>query len=368
MLTIKFHITYPTIFLKHLKNVEAVANESDPQTWSDLYEIFLNNYGYSNPKFYKDFYLLSPKKQNLIGLFDTQTNYFKNMLSGNNGINSDYQEDTVLDMFIFQTGKKLGKKVVGLEDAIESYVPIFKLSDKEAEPDEESKSALAKLLNNRSFDNALKDYYREKNYVLLDSIYKLIISPKAHDALIVKRNIDMANSMDSIMKNNSLFAAVGAAHLGGKQGMLQLLEEKGYTVKPVISTLTNKGEELKEEFETNFPKPTLHNHSTKDGFISFKANELVYDDNNGLSSPDYTNGANLKISRVFLNNFLKKKIGLPKNLLTVCFLKTYPEKHLQKILLKPLLTKNIQFLTLPKPETISITIFILRHSKRLVFR
>lgn len=230
----------------------------------------------------------------------------------------------------FKQEKNSEKKVVGLEDAIESYVPIFKLSDKEAEPDEESKSALAKLLNNRSFDNALKDYYREKNYVLLDSIYKLIISPKAHDALIVKRNIDMANSMDSIMKNNSLFAAVGAAHLGGKQGMLQLLEEKGYTVKPVISTLTNKGEELKEEFETNFPKPTLHNHSTKDGFISFKANELVYDDNNGLSSPDYTNGANLKISRVFLNNFLKEKDWITEKSIDSLFFENIPGKTLTK--------------------------------------
>ena len=35
------------------------------------------------------------------------------------------------------------------------------------------------------------------------------------------------------MPNNSLVVAVGAGHLPGKRGVLNLLKEAGYTVEPV---------------------------------------------------------------------------------------------------------------------------------------
>jgi hypothetical protein len=36
-----------------------------------------------------------------------------------------------------------------------------------------------------------------------------------------------------MMQEKSSFIAVGAAHLGGKTGVLALLKTEGYTVKPV---------------------------------------------------------------------------------------------------------------------------------------
>lgn len=293
-------------FFEALTNVEVIANESDPQTWTNLYEMFYKNYSLDYKQLYSKFYLKPIAKNDLNDLFNTENTYFSNMLSGNNSLNSDYEEDTVLDMFIFQAGKKLGKKIVGLEDVIDSYIPIFKINDEDAKPKEENKVILYKFFKNKTFNETLTDLYRDKNIQLLDSIYKLTISEKAHDAIIVSRNKDMANSMDKVMKKQTIFAAVGAAHLAGKDGMLEILKRKGYTVKPINTKLTDKGKQIKKSLENNFPKPSLKEVETKDGIISFPVNEKYFEDKNIIVSPDFASGAALKINRKPIFNYLKK--------------------------------------------------------------
>jgi uncharacterized protein YbaP (TraB family) len=52
--------------------------------------------------------------------------------------------------------------------------------------------------------------------------------------MLTKRNKEWLNKMPEMMNNNSVFFAVGAAHLLGKNGVIQLLKDKGYTVTPVL--------------------------------------------------------------------------------------------------------------------------------------
>ena len=52
---------------------------------------------------------------------------------------------------------------------------------------------------------------------------------------IINRNTNWIPIIESYMQNKSSFIAVGAAHLPGEYGVLKLLENKGYTVKPVCS-------------------------------------------------------------------------------------------------------------------------------------
>ncbi|PKV66566.1 TraB/GumN family protein [Pontibacter ramchanderi] len=47
------------------------------------------------------------------------------------------------------------------------------------------------------------------------------------------RNKDWMTKLPAIMKEQSTFIAVGAAHLPGENGLLQLLQRAGYTVKPL---------------------------------------------------------------------------------------------------------------------------------------
>lgn len=304
---VSFHLS--DSFFKNLLGCDIVANESNPETWIDLNDLMKDNNDYNfYTKFYTEFYLFSTTKENIKNIFNNDSaRFFKSMLSGVEGEQADYQENTVLDMFIFQTGKKYKKQITGLENAKESMLSILQLVEEDAKPREENRFILSKILKNRNPNEALKEYYREKDIVMLDSIYKLMFSKKAHDALIVNRNKIMANSIDSIAKTGSLFSAVGAAHLAGNDGMIELLRRKGYIVKPIIDTFTDNGKNQKKKIEAYFPNPGFVVSSTKDKMVQMPLYKNVIEENEILGSPDFTNGGAITIKRIPLNYFLKEK-------------------------------------------------------------
>ena len=52
--------------------------------------------------------------------------------------------------------------------------------------------------------------------------------------LLGKRNPEMANAIDNIMKDNKIaFVGVGLLHLLGAQGLPQLLRQRGYVVEKI---------------------------------------------------------------------------------------------------------------------------------------
>ncbi|MCO5260937.1 MAG: TraB/GumN family protein [Crocinitomicaceae bacterium] len=59
-------------------------------------------------------------------------------------------------------------------------------------------------------------------------------NPEFYDKLIINRNVVMANGIDSLIKSGPLFISIGAAHLSGDKGVINLLREKGYQLRPVI--------------------------------------------------------------------------------------------------------------------------------------
>ncbi len=65
---------------------------------------------------------------------------------------------------------------------------------------------------------------------------QLAISGNAYNLLITNRNIIMANGIDSLCRKQGLFVAVGAAHLAGPEGIIQLLRNKGFIVRQVSAT------------------------------------------------------------------------------------------------------------------------------------
>lgn len=58
-------------------------------------------------------------------------------------------------------------------------------------------------------------------------------TPEEEAALIDNRNADWLSKMPAIMKQAPTFFAVGAGHLPGEKGVLQLLRNAGYTVEGV---------------------------------------------------------------------------------------------------------------------------------------
>jgi uncharacterized protein YbaP (TraB family) len=51
--------------------------------------------------------------------------------------------------------------------------------------------------------------------------------------LLYDRNRKWARNLETLMKGKSLLIAVGAAHLPGDQGVINLLKGEGYLVEPL---------------------------------------------------------------------------------------------------------------------------------------
>ena len=75
--------------------------------------------------------------------------------------------------------------------------------------------------------NALQQINEEKQHNNCD------MTPAEEDALLYTRNANWAKALPAIMTQHSTLFAVGAAHLPGPRGLLQLLKEAGYTVTPI---------------------------------------------------------------------------------------------------------------------------------------
>jgi len=58
-------------------------------------------------------------------------------------------------------------------------------------------------------------------------------TPEEYDILLYNRNANWIKLMPGIMENNSTLFAVGAGHLGGEKGLLNLLRKVGYSVTGV---------------------------------------------------------------------------------------------------------------------------------------
>jgi uncharacterized protein YbaP (TraB family) len=293
-------------FFQHLLAADYVANESDPASWNDLYDLFNGQRNYNYNKFYRDFYLTPVTKNHLYQLFVSNNYNINNLLFRTTEYRKDYQEDTYLDMFIYQTGKKYNKKTVGLEDAKKSMAMIMNINPYDNYPKEDNTQAILKLLRGKSLEESLMDFYRDKDLDMMDSLLSLTSSKGYLDVMINKRNVIMVHSIDSIAKKGSLFAAIGAAHLPGKKGVIELLREKGYTVNPILGPYTEKGKKNKKQIDEYFTKPLFEIKSTDDGMVQLPMNnQIIYSENN-LNSPDLTNGGVINVKRILRNDFLNK--------------------------------------------------------------
>lgn len=55
------------------------------------------------------------------------------------------------------------------------------------------------------------------------------------DVLLDKRNINWVNQLKTILPEKNIFMAVGAGHLVGKKGLIELLRKEGYQLRPIAN-------------------------------------------------------------------------------------------------------------------------------------
>lgn len=96
---------------------------------------------------------------------------------------------------------------------------------------------MIEMLNESTIEESAKsvsDYKKED----IESIYAFntraaVMNAKAKKYMLDDRNTNWVKLMPEMMKKESVFFAVGAAHLGGELGVINLLKKAGYKVKPV---------------------------------------------------------------------------------------------------------------------------------------
>jgi len=96
------------------------------------------------------------------------------------------------------------------------------------------------LLEDDLSTNPLDEYYKMLSFYKtqnLDSLKVLIDSDDSMaelgDKFLKNRNTDWISKIEKLISKNSSFIAVGAGHLAGNEGVLNLLREKGYIIEPV---------------------------------------------------------------------------------------------------------------------------------------
>lgn len=148
------------------------------------------------------------------------------------------EQQNALDFYWFKEAKSQGKQLVGLE-TMEEQVNAFKTIPVEAQAKELVK-AVKEYGKEEEFDmNSMLEIYTSGN---LDSLMVMIKSSSSkssismeefNEAFLYNRNINMANRVEQYIVKKSVFMAVGAAHLPGENGVIELLRNKGYKVEPL---------------------------------------------------------------------------------------------------------------------------------------
>jgi uncharacterized protein YbaP (TraB family) len=254
---VAFHLS--DSFFVAIKNVDVVGLETNPENWmEELYGQPQNelDISKSNPQssssFYKNcFFLNIPNNKDLKGVLKYYPQIVNNLLYRKREGQDNFEENTYLDLFIMQSGRKYGKAISSLENYKESQMLVDKASESidENEEDQISYYKKNKLLKGSSYSDLIEDTYRKGDLDYMDSISRVFYPSKNYNKYMLElRNENMVRSMDSIMKKQSLFTGVGAAHLPGDKGVISLLLKKGYKVRPIFpdSDLESK---YKEEVE-----------------------------------------------------------------------------------------------------------------------
>ena len=144
----------------------------------------------------------------------------------------------VLDVSLAETGKASSKPVVGIETAVEQLEAMASLS---------MTLQVDSLIATLNLSHEMPDVFETMIALYLDGRIGLITpvtesvmpldaesaaSAKAYaefeERIVVRRNHVMAGRLTPLLKEGGNFIAVGALHLPGKEGLVELLQAEGY--------------------------------------------------------------------------------------------------------------------------------------------
>ena len=149
-----------------------------------------------------------------------------------------FNPNALIDSYFQQAAKKAGKPILGFETVDFQISVLYTGTSIERQKEQllcmidnpEYTLEIMKSITNAYFSQdmeAVLAVSEEKSGDACDS------TPEENEVLIYGRNADWVKKMPAIMENESTLFVVGAAHLSGERGVLELLKKNGYVVEAV---------------------------------------------------------------------------------------------------------------------------------------
>ncbi len=308
-------------FYLGIKNADVVALETNPESWQDdmdKYEQGEMSYDYMRRMGYNtsfsDYFNINTLKfdsyeKMIPWALASSPSVINNLLYRSYGGDaSDFEEDTYLDMYIYQCGKRWGKRVAGVEHYGESMKLMMEAYEDMAK--EKNKKQRSYEYDINMSPMKLQEAYRSGDLDLLDSINKFNSQSEAFDEkFLYKRNEIQAANIDSIIKTGAtLFVGVGAAHLPGDRGVIEMLREMGYTLRPIKMGVRNS--EHKNAVEKIRVPVSFAKQSAEDGMYSVEMPGKLFE-SPSLSGvfdqrqyADMANGSYYMVTRLQTNSWM----------------------------------------------------------------
>ena len=142
----------------------------------------------------------------------------------------DVADMTTIDKYMQTLGQSKGKSIGELETADYQMTLLYGNSL------EEQADALLEMIDqgeSRELMVELTDAYKSQNLDTLWEIFQEQMTGYEYDAIVNVRNLNWEKQMKELLPKQSTLFVVGAGHLPGEKGMINLLREAGYKVKPV---------------------------------------------------------------------------------------------------------------------------------------
>lgn len=145
----------------------------------------------------------------------------------------DCKNATGMEPALMVIAKKNGKAIKGLE-TIEFQASLF-----DSIPYEKQAKALLQDIDStekyKGYFNKMVHIYRSQETAHLTTLMSdtTFSEGEDDDLLLKKRNRAWLQQLKTILPKENIFMAVGAGHLFGKDGVIELLRREGYTVRPI---------------------------------------------------------------------------------------------------------------------------------------
>lgn len=139
-----------------------------------------------------------------------------------------------MDIHLASLGKKQGKTISPLETMEQQFEILFNKHTVQEQAQQLVESIKQKETGTQVQRDLLALYMAKDLFglqKLMDGIPQTVSGNT--DYMLKDRNVKWAKTLPTLMSNGSQFIAVGAGHLPGEFGLIELLRKEGYTVKPL---------------------------------------------------------------------------------------------------------------------------------------